>query len=280
MSQLQNHNVLTPTSAIQSPYYMQQQQLQMNHFQSLPKYPINELTCNGNELNTIANSTSKMTLNDIMNQPDLMDVIRKSEKDIQFLQNVHFPEKQQLYSMNVLPGMQQHVNTNKTIPFTNVHAVGCSHLLPPNMSFYDLAMEQREYQYRWFSQLMETYGLEEAEKFAEILRQVPMLNINQNSVNNNANNKGVSSNQHNINSTMNMYNTGNDESMKNYLQLMEMQQQQFQQQAGSNNKMEQFMKADYCKSLPTASNNMFQTDVDNIFMSSLSTSNQTMKYEN
>lgn len=277
MSQLQNHNVFTPTSTIQSPSYMQHQQ-QMNHFQSLPKYPINDLACNGNELNTLTNNTSKMTINDIMNQPELVDVIRKNEKDIQFLQNVHFPEKQQLYSMNVLPGMQQHLNTNKTIPFTNFHAVGCSHLLPPNMSFYDLAMEQRDYQYRWFSQLMETYGLEEAEKFAEILRQVPILNMNQSSVNNNVNNKVVSSSQHNIDSTMNMYNTGNDESMKNYIQLMEMQQQQYQhqQQIGTNNKMEQFIKADYCKSLP---NNMFQTDVDNIFMSSLST-NQTMKYEN
>lgn len=285
MSQLQNHNVFTPTSTIQSPSYMQQhQQQQINHFQSLPKYPINDLASNGNELNTLANNTSKMTLNDMMNQPDLMEVIRKNEKDIQFLQNVHFPEKQQLYSMNVLPGMQQHPNTNKTIPFTNFHAVGCSHLLPPNMSFYDLAMEQREYQYRWFSQLMETYGLEEAEKFADILRQVPILNMNQNSVNNNVNNKVVNSSQHNIDNTMNTYNTGNDESMKNYIQLMEMQQQQqqyqHQPQTGTINKMEQFSKADYCKSLPTASNSMFQTDVDNIFMSSLSTSNQTMKYEN
>lgn len=281
MPQLQNHNVFTPTSTIQSPSYMQHQQ-QMNHFQSLPKYPNNDLACNGNELNTLANSTSKMTLNDIMNQPEMVDAIRKTEKDIQFLQNVHFPEKQQLYTMNVLPGMQQHLNSNKTIPFTNFHAVGCSHLLPPNMSFYDVAMEQRDYQYRWFSQLMEIYGLEEAEKFAEILRQVPILNMNQNSVNNNVNNNKVVNSQHNIDNTINMYNTGNDEPMKNYIQLMEMQQQQYQhqQQTGTNNKMEQFLKADYCKSLPTASSNMFQTDVDNIFMSSLSTSNQTMKYEN
>ena len=179
--------------------------------------------------------------------------------------------------MNVLPG-----GTNKTVPFTNIHAVGCSHLLPSNMSFYDLAMEQREYQYRWFSQLMETYGLEEAEKFAEILRQVPIVNMNQKAMNNNVNNKIVSSsNQYNVNNTMNLYNnTGNDESMKNYVQLMEMQQQQFQHQqhVSTNNNMEQFMNADYSKTLSSTSNNMFQTDVDSIFMSSLS--NQTMKYEN
>ena len=107
MSQLQHHNVFTPISTVQSPSYGQQQH-QINPFQSLPKFPNNDSICNGNELNLLSNNTSKMTLNEIMNQ-DLMDGIRKSEKDIQFLQNVHFQEKQQLYGMNVLPGgMQQH----------------------------------------------------------------------------------------------------------------------------------------------------------------------------
>uniref|UniRef100_A0A182JMB0 Uncharacterized protein n=1 Tax=Anopheles atroparvus TaxID=41427 RepID=A0A182JMB0_ANOAO len=48
-----------------------------------------------------------------------------------------------------------------------------NHLLPPNTSFFDMALQTKEFQYYWFIKLMETKGLEAANKFTDILRQVP-----------------------------------------------------------------------------------------------------------
>lgn len=106
------------------------------------------------DLNTLAN---KLTINEMMSQPDLMETLKKSEKDIQFLQNVHFPEKQQMFGMG------------QKFPF---YSSNYAYLLPPNMSFYDVANQSKDYQYRWFLKLSENYGLEEADKFTELLRQV------------------------------------------------------------------------------------------------------------
>lgn len=143
-------------------------QHQLNSFQSLPKFPANNIAetnnFNGNhssiDMNSFASHASKLTINEIMSQPELLETLKKSEKDIQFLQNVHFPEKQQMYAMNQMG----------KAPSANY-----SHLLPPNMSFYDVANQPKEYQYRWFIKLSETYGLEEADKFTELLRQVPLM---------------------------------------------------------------------------------------------------------
>jgi hypothetical protein len=133
--------VQRPPSQMYTPppqFHQQQPQHQhMNSFQSLPKYP----------------DMNHMTINEMMSQPDLMESLKKSEKDIQFLQNVHFPEKQQMWGGR---------------PFQSNYA----YLLPPNMSFYDVANQSKEFQYRWFMKLSENYGLEEADKFTELLRQV------------------------------------------------------------------------------------------------------------
>lgn len=60
--------------------------------------------------------------------------------------------------------------------------VDFSSLLPPNMSFYDMALEPKENQFKWFVKLVETQGLEAANKYTEILRQVP-LTIDQTPIN-------------------------------------------------------------------------------------------------
>lgn len=43
------------------------------------------------------------------------------------------------------------------------------------MSFLDVALQTKEFQYLWFIKLVETQGLEAANKFTDILRQVPTL---------------------------------------------------------------------------------------------------------
>lgn len=148
-------------------------QQNMNSFQSLPKFTPNTLnevnSFNGNistnmDISTLVNHTSKLTINEMISQPDLVETLKKSEKDIQFLHNVHFPEKQHIQAMN------QHQHTMK-FNFSG----GYGHLLPPNMSFADIASQSKEYQYRWFMKLSEMYGLEEADKFTELLRQIPLM---------------------------------------------------------------------------------------------------------
>ena len=56
-----------------------------------------------------------------------------------------------------------------------------NHLLPPNMSVLDMVLESKEFQYAWFIKLVEMQGLEAANKFTDILRQVPALTTNQQS---------------------------------------------------------------------------------------------------
>lgn len=57
-----------------------------------------------------------------------------------------------------------------------------SNLLPPNMSFYDMALESKESQINWFMKLVETQGFDVAQRFADAIRKVPTmtqsLNVN------------------------------------------------------------------------------------------------------
>lgn len=259
MSQQSPHQIRPPVPVIRPqqsnqmftppPQFHPQQHL--NSFQSLPKFPSNTMndmsSYNGNHTNmdmsTLSNHASKLTINEMMSQPDLMESLKKSEKDIQFLQNVHFPEKQ-LYSMNQMNPQQQQAPYK--FPSTNSHA----HLLPPNMSFYDVANQSKEYQYRWFMKLSETYGLEEADKFTELLRQVPLMTSN------------VKPNH--IDSMFN----GLGDSSKNYVNLMETQHQQ---QAKPDHKFDHLLKMAPTGSFnETIANKLFQSDeLDSIFMSSL-----------
>lgn len=80
----------------------------------------------------------------------------------QFLHNVHFPEKPPVV---------------RSVAAANPPQNDLSYLLPPGMSFYDIAIESKENQMKWFMRLMETQGLEAANKFTEILRQVPTQTV-------------------------------------------------------------------------------------------------------
>ncbi|XP_058833823.1 probable helicase with zinc finger domain [Topomyia yanbarensis] len=88
------------------------------------------------------------------------------DKDIQFLQNVHIPDK---FSQPTTIQQQQHQHHSNTAINADLN-----HLLPPNMSFLDVALQSKEFQYLWFIKLVETQGLEAANKFTDILRQVPL----------------------------------------------------------------------------------------------------------
>lgn len=227
-------------------------QQHLNSFQSLPKFTSNTMndmsSFNGNHTNmdmsTLSNHASKLTINEMMSQPDLMESLKKSEKDIQFLQNVHFPEKQ-LYA-NAMNQMNPQQQQFAKFPSTNSHG----HLLPPNMSFYDVANQTKEYQYRWFMKLSETYGLEEADKFTELLRQVPLMTNN--------------AKPNHIDSLFN----GLGDSSKNYVHLMEAQHHQ---QPKPDHKFDHLLKMAPTGSFnETIANKLFQSDeLDSIFMSSL-----------
>lgn len=235
-----------PPTNVQQFHPQHQPQQHLNSFQSLPKFPSNAMgdmsSFNGNHANmdmsSLTNHASKLTINEMMSQPDLMDSLKKSEKDIQFLQNVHFPEKQHLFAMSQMNQQQQ----QQAAKFPSVNY---AHLLPPNMSFYDVANQSKDYQYRWFMKLSETYGLEEADKFTELLRQVP-LNVKESLFN------------------------GMGDSSKNYLHLMDLQQQQQQQQQAKNDaKYDHLLKIQPSFNEAIA-NKLFQSDeLDSIFMNSL-----------
>ena len=190
------------------------QQPHLNSFQSLPKFPAD---MNIGDLN-------KLTINEMMSQPELL----KSEKDIQFLQNVHFPEKQQMFGGG--PKFPSY-----------------AHLLPTSMSFYDMANQSKDFQQRWFLKLLETFGLEEAEKFMELLRQVPVMP------------KPPQTNH--VDAIFN----GLGDASKNYLHLLDIQQQQQQQQQQQ------------VKPVSQSFNQLFQSDeLDSIFKSSVQSQNSMM----
>lgn len=231
-----NQQMFTPP-----PQFIAQQH--MNSFQSLPKFPSNTIgdmsSFNGNhvgglDMTSLTNHASKLTINEMMSQPDLMESLKKSEKDIQFLQNVHFPEKQHLFAMNQMNHQPQPMK----FP-------GFAHLLPPNMSFYDVASQSKDFQYRWFMKLSEMYGLEEADKFTELLRK-------------------------NVDSMF------NGDTSKNYMHLMDSQlhhqQQQQHQHIKNDIKLDGMLKTSSAGpsfNEPVA-NKLFQSDeLDSIFMNSL-----------
>lgn len=144
-----------------------QPQQHLNSFQSLPKFSSNSMADMGSfngghanlDINSLAGHASKLTINEMMSQPELLESLKKSEKDVQFLQNVHFPEKQHMYAIGQQMGQQQPFKFSP--PKFQSHVGNYGHLLPPNMSFYEMANQSKEYQYRWFMKLSETYGLEE-----------------------------------------------------------------------------------------------------------------------
>lgn len=213
MSQQSPHQIRPPTimrplqgnqQMFTPPPQFHPQQHTLNSFQSLPKFPPNSLgdisSFNGNhhmDISTLTSHTSKLTINEMMS-PDFIDGMKKTEKDIQFLQNVHFPEKQHLFSLN---------QTNiQQVASNNLQSNSYAHLLPPNMSFYDVACQSKDFHNRWSLKLLETYGLEEADKFTELLRQVLLMN-------NNNNPKTFSSNQFDFNEF--------GDSSKNFVHLLD-----------------------------------------------------------
>jgi hypothetical protein len=155
--------------------------------QNPPKFPVDLANFNGvNDIASLSTQAAKMMLS---NDLDLLAEMRKSDKDsVQFLHNVHFPEKVFGGPMGMTPQgsmqnqaqqQQQQKLVQPNMQFFNSLSGGSgamhgtySHLLPPNMSFHDMAAESKETQSRWCMKLMETYGLEEADKFSEILRQI------------------------------------------------------------------------------------------------------------
>lgn len=80
------------------------------------------------------------------------------KEHIQFLQNVHFPER---------PIVQETVRT----PEWN--------LLPQNITFHDMALEPKARQLDWYRHLLDTQGMESASKFSEILQHVINMNKQQ-----------------------------------------------------------------------------------------------------
>lgn len=186
MSQQSPHQVRPPVPVMRPPqpqiytpppqqfHPQHQPQQHLNSFQSLPKFNSNTLgdmgSFNGNhgiDISSLSNHASKLTINEMMSQPDLMDSLKKSEKDIMFHKNVHFPESQHQGSYGMSPLGQQQPHKYS---MSNFHSHGYDHLLPPNMSLSDIANQSKEIQMSWFKQLSEVYGLEEADKFVELIR--------------------------------------------------------------------------------------------------------------
>jgi hypothetical protein len=93
----------------------------------------------------------------------------KFEKDFHFLQNVHFPEPN--HDLNDI----SHISVNdRRLEMSN------EHLLPPNMSFQELVNQPKDFQYYWFGKISERFGLEEADKFVELLKHFSQSNRNSN----------------------------------------------------------------------------------------------------
>ncbi|KAJ6630904.1 hypothetical protein Bhyg_16631, partial [Pseudolycoriella hygida] len=88
------------------------------------------------------------------------------DKDLQFLQNAHIPDRLVHHPQAQIGGLQ--------MPASNTDF---SNLLPPNMSFYEMALEPKENQMNWFVKLVETQGVEVAQRFAAAMSQ-SKLNVN------------------------------------------------------------------------------------------------------
>lgn len=85
--------------------------------------------------------------------------VQPEKEHIQFLQNVHFPERP--------PVVQETIRTPEWT------------LLPPNITFHDMALEPKARQLEWYRHLLDTQGMEPATKFSEILQHVINMNKHQ-----------------------------------------------------------------------------------------------------
>jgi hypothetical protein len=232
-------------------FHQQQQQpmhMNMNSFPNVPKFPAaaNHMsdmnTFNGNHGGVdfgLLNSTASLTLNDL-----LLDNMKKSDKDVQFLQNVHFPEK---------AAMMHSMGGGKSL--ANSSYASYSHLLPTSMTFYDMATKPREFQYSWFVKLSEQFGLEEAGRFVELLRQVPNMT---NATNNNNNSSMMSKPQ---------MNGSIDDPSKNFMHLLDVQPSK----APADVKYQSLLKIPIAATYSEmAGGKMFQSkEIDSIFMNSI-----------
>lgn len=232
MRPAQANQMFTPPIPPQQFHNQHPSQQMMNSYQSLPKFPMggdmNVYNGNHTGMDMLGNQASKLTINEMMSQPDML---KNDKEGVQFLTNVHFPEKQHMFGMGgqIAP----------KFPGQNFQS-NYQHLLPPNMSFFDVANQTKEFQYRWFMKLSEHFGLEQADKFTEILRQIPQ-------------NQKPSHED-----TMASFNGGHSEVSKSYMHLMEPKAEQNLlkvQQSGFNDSL---------------ANKLFQSDeLDSIFMNSL-----------
>lgn len=286
----QHHNQIFPQSHFgQTPTQQQPQapqplhNLNMNSFTgpNLPKFsqnPMSEMNnFNGNhgnvDFNMLTSSTSKMTLNDMILHPDLLENLKKTDKEVQFLQNVHFPEKN---VSQIQPQQQQQQNFNKGLLSTSFSSI--SHLLPPNMTLFDMYSKSREFQYNWFTKLSESYGLEEASRFVELLRQVPQMT----NANNNNNNSMANSISKPMNAMEPLHINGVDDPSKNFLHLMDMHAPK----APSEVKYENFLKLQMSSNFGnndgmSGGSKIFQSEeIDTIFMNSIPNQNQKPSYDN
>jgi len=168
------HQMFPPASPFGNQFQApppQQQQQHQSAFQKLQPGGAGDMSSfgmnNGNM--NLANHVAKLGIGDMMSQQqqqlDFAEMLKKSEKDIQFLHNVHFPEKQHLLATAQLAAKG-----------FDLHATNYSRLLPPNMSLLDVSNQSKDFQCSWFWKLSETYGLEEADKFMEMMRQVSLIN--------------------------------------------------------------------------------------------------------
>lgn len=231
MRPAQANQMFTPPVPQPQFHNQHQSQQMMNSFQSLPKFSMSSdmNAYNGNHatLDMLTNQALKLTINEMMTQSDML----KSDKSREFMTNVHFPEKQQMFGMagQMAP----------KFPGLNFQSLNYQHLLPPNMSFFDMANQSKECQYRWFIKLSEHFGLEQADKFTEILRQIPQS-------------------QKPSHAEAVAFNGGHNEMSKNYLHLIEPNAEQ------------------NLLNMQPASNKLFQSDeLDSIFMSSLPNNQKT-----
>lgn len=132
------------------PYLNQPQQSQF-HQPQFPSLQMQQSKISQNEYLNFSRPQNMMSTN-IAQESSL-----KLDKDFHFLQNVHFPESNSFISGEKRAAFPLDVNN-------------ILHLLPPNMSFHDVVNHSREFQFYWFRKLIEKFGLEEADKFIELLK--------------------------------------------------------------------------------------------------------------
>lgn len=150
----------TPTQPILPFFNQQQSQLPQNPFVQ-PSFPP---SLHIQQPKLSQNDFSNLPRHMLTNNNNTQENNLKIDKDFHFLQNVHFPEANNMFTGN----------EKRTAFPLNVN--NFLHLLPPNMSFHDVVSQTREFQYHWFRKLVEKFGLEEADKFIELMRRYSQKN--------------------------------------------------------------------------------------------------------